>query len=175
MLDAIGTKLYEKLGQAGKATLIFTVAKYPGDQRFDGDPPHVDLYIVPMAHNSGEASSRAGEDNTINSGGSPIPSSDQTYAVSDMHFLGTISPEMEGNDRSFIVVVESLHGLFSRFFKRKPRRESLEVLVVAEPHGPWKQFYERTAYKKKLKSGRPIPLTVHLKPKPNYASEQGAS
>ncbi len=153
MIDKYLDKMLQGLSKTGKAVLVFKVAKYPGDTIFDQEPPHIDLYIIPSVDEEYKK-------DEINK-----EVSQSTEKISDSYFLGTISNDMQSEERSFIFTVESLYGIFHRFFKNKPKRTSLQVTIIAEPHGPWKEYYERTDYKMKLKSGQPIPLTVALKPK----------
>jgi hypothetical protein len=46
-LDKYADEVGKRLQKAGKATLVFTVEADPDDKEFLGNPPSVDLYILP--------------------------------------------------------------------------------------------------------------------------------
>jgi len=140
----LGEKALKALGNAGKAVLVFTIEKYPGDKLFDEQPPSIDLYIFQRANNEEKE-----------------PPED----LPDKYFKGTISSQTSEKLRSSIEEVESITGVLDRIWNNKPKREPVEVWIVAEPHAHWRELYERTFYSKKLSSGQVISLTVALRPK----------
>ncbi len=139
----LGEKALKALGKAGKAVLVFTVEKYPGDKFFDDQPPSIDLYIPPRENKEKEPPEELPED----------------------YFKGTISPQTSEKLRSSIEEVETISSIFQRILKNKPKREFVEVWIVAKPHAHWRELYERTFYSKKLNSGQVISLTLALRPK----------
>ena len=139
----LGEKALKALGNAGKAVLVFTVEKYPGDKFFNEQPPSIDLYIVPREKESKEPPQEFPEDS----------------------FKGTISSQTSEKLRSSIEKVETVSSVLERIWNHKPKREAVEVWIVAEPHAHWRELYERTFYSKKLNSGQVISLTLALRPK----------
>lgn len=141
-IEKYGEQVAEKLQEAGKRVLIFTVEKYPGDTRFDQEPPSIDLYIIPRTEEE-----KAPPD-----------------VLLDEYFQGTITKNTEKDERSFVVEVESLFGIIDRLIHKKPKREPKEVWIIAEPREFNKKQYKRTHYALKLQAGPPIPLTLSLEP-----------
>ena len=141
-LDKYGDKAVEKLRKTGKATLVFTVEVYHGDENLASDPPppSIDLYIIPR--NNKETS----------------PPKDLPVEFNK----GIITENTDKPERMFEMQVETITGFFSRAWynltksgkninggaSKKKRAEPMEVWIVAEPHGKCADFYQRTYIQK---------------------------
>lgn len=93
----IGEKILETLAKQGKAILVFTVEKHPGDQLFNEASPSIDLYIVPRKKDEKEPPEK----------------------LLDEYFKGTISSNTDLSNRSFVEEVESIYGYIDRMWNKK--------------------------------------------------------
>ena len=139
-------KEYERQRKAGMATIIVEIVGYPNDVDFERNAPTCSVTVTPR-----EA-------------GNPLA----VHAAESRELSRTSARE----DRSFVVSVETVPGKIKRLFKRE-RPRTLEIVIRADPAPGWEAFYESSVRTVHAEAGKPVPVSVSLKPKSSRSRLDG--